>query len=524
MAKPKILIVDDRPDGIITLEAVLKASECEIHSASSGQEALARVLENDYAVIIMDVQMPGMDGFEAARHIRQRDQSKTTPIIFVTAISKEIQFIYEGYATGAVDYLFKPFDPIVLKAKVSVFLQLHEKERQLRERAEQLRESEEWNRLIVDSATDIIATTRLDGTITSLNPAFEVLTGFSRKDWLGKPIETGVHLQDVGTLLANYMRAGAGEKISPFETRVNLANGSYLTLESCLRPIYRNGQPTQLLWVARDISARKRVQEEERKRTELERSNKELEEFAYICSHDLQEPLRVVISYSQLLKKAYEKSLDSEGLRYLDFVVDNTRRMARLVRDLLDYSRLGAVETFKHVDLETSLREAISILQPAIESSGAEIEVSGLPQVMGSHSQLTRLFQNLIGNSIKFRGQAPPVLKIGWERKGNESIISISDNGIGFDMKYADSIFMIFRRLHAKEDYEGTGMGLSICKKIVERHGGRMWVTSKAGQGSTFFFSLSAVVENSEEEKPMRQVSLKIARPQFVNQDSGMTN
>lgn len=490
MDNVKILIVDDRPDGLVALEAVLRQPGCTIYSASSGQEALTQVLEHPFAVIIMDVQMPEMDGFEAARLIRQREQSREIPILFVTAISKEIAFIHKGYETGAVDYLFKPFDPVILRAKVAVFVELYEKNRKLKEQAAQLRTSEAWNRLLIDSARDIIATTSQDGMLTSLNPAFETISGYLRDTRLGRPIETDVYPEDLALLLSSHERAWNGEEPPLFETRIRNFQSRCVVLESCIKPVSRNGKIEQVLWIARDISERKRAEREEKKRYELERSNRELEEFAYICSHDLQEPLRVIVNYSQLLQRTLPENINPQGAEFLDLIISNTKRMSRLVRDLLDYSRFGAAATLEPIELESVLGEALSVLSTSIEEKGAKVNYAGLPKVLGNNSQLTRLFQNLLGNSLKFQGGNTPLIEITSEVQNSQCLIKIKDNGIGFEMKYADSIFMIFRRLHARHEYEGTGVGLSICKKIVERHGGRIWATSEPGKGTTFSFSL----------------------------------
>lgn len=506
MPKIKILIVDDRADGLIALEAVLRNPRYTLYQASSGKEALSLILENDFAVIILDVQMPEMDGFEAARLIRQREQSREIPIIFVTAISTELNFIHKGYQTGAVDYLFKPFDPIVLNAKVSVFVELYEKNQRLKEQAERLQQSEERVRLLIDTARDIIATTNREGILTSLSPAFESITGYSRQERIGSPIEKDIVQEDLAHLLQQHHEAWMGRETPLFETRVKSIQGKVIILESCIRPIFKNGKIEEVLWVARDISERKRAEREEKKRYELERSNRELEEFAYICSHDLQEPLRVVVNYSQLIKRGYAGVIGEEGNEFLGLVIDNAKRMSKLVRDLLDYSRFGAAVALETTDLGSALRDALFSLKSAIEETGARVDYPNLPKVQGNLSQLTRLFLNLIGNSLKFHSGKTPEITISAEVQDLQITISVSDNGIGFDMKHAESIFLIFRRLHSRAEYEGTGVGLSICKKIVERHGGRIWVKSEKGKGTVFSFSLFLADLDTKEEEKIRTV------------------
>jgi light-regulated signal transduction histidine kinase (bacteriophytochrome) len=223
----------------------------------------------------------------------------------------------------------------------------------------------------------------------------------------------------------------------------------------------------------------------------MQRSNTELEQFAYVISHDLQEPLRMVSSYTQLLAKRYSNKLDSDADEFIAYAVDGAKRMQTLLHDLLDYSRVGTRgKPFTLVNCEHVVEQAMANLKIAIEESEAAVSYDVLPTVMGDEGQLVQLFQNLIGNAIKFRREEPPKVHI-WARRRNSVVtFSVNDNGIGINPQHSQSIFEIFRRLHTREEYPGTGMGLAICKKIVERHGGHISVQSQPGQGSTFDFSV----------------------------------
>jgi signal transduction histidine kinase len=224
---------------------------------------------------------------------------------------------------------------------------------------------------------------------------------------------------------------------------------------------------------------------------ELERSNRELEQFAYVASHDLQEPLRMVSSYTQMLEKRYGDKLDQDGRDFINYAVDGARRMQRLINDLLEFSRVSTRgKKLEPVDANEVLGAVRSNLSATIDEAGALVTNETLPTVVADPTQLGQLFQNLIGNAIKFRGSDPPRVHIATKEEAGEWVFSVKDNGIGIESEYFNRIFVIFQRLHVAAEYPGTGIGLAVCKRIVERHGGRIWVESEPGQGATFFFSL----------------------------------
>ena len=258
--------------------------------------------------------------------------------------------------------------------------------------------------------------------------------------------------------------------------------------------IYRDesGKVIGVFAAARDITERKKAEEMlKQKLEELARSNAELEQFAYVASHDLQEPLRMVVSYLQLLQRKYQGKLDSKADKYIYFAVDGASRMQVLINDLLEFSRVTTkANEFEPTNCKSIMDQVLSDLEIFIRENRASISYGPLPVVMADPVQFAQVFQNLISNAIKFRSEEAPQIKISAEKRADHWLFSVKDNGIGIDPKYSDRIFEVFKRLHKREEYPGTGIGLSICKKIIERHEGQIWVESEAGKGSTFCFTL----------------------------------
>jgi signal transduction histidine kinase len=253
----------------------------------------------------------------------------------------------------------------------------------------------------------------------------------------------------------------------------------------------------------RSAMREKKLREDHRQSLEdLARSNRDLEQFAYVASHDMQEPLRMVATYTQLLAERYQGKLDSDADKYIHYAIDGALRMQKLVQDLLAFSRMGRQGlALQSTDCDAVLQAALENLEAAIQESGAVVEHAQLPVVMADSSQLVQVFQNLIGNAIKFRGTQPPLIRVSAEARGKEWIFSVADNGIGIAAEHAENVFVIFRRLHTRAEYPGSGIGLSICKKIIEQHGGRIWVESAPGCGSTFKFTLPVKASTGQGER-----------------------
>lgn len=346
---------------------------------------------------------------------------------------------------------------------------------------------------IVETSNDAIIGKDLEGHITSWNAAAERLYGFTAEEAIGRSIGIIVPDERRAEVQQILDAAKRGKPVAPFETVRVTKNGYPIHVALTVSPLINHkGETTGVSVFARDITARKRAEEALQERTrELERSNQELEQFAYVASHDLQEPLRMVTSYMQLLARRYQGQLDDDADEFIAFAVDGANRMKDLINDLLAYSRIGTRgKALQPVDCQAALTQVLQDLQLAIQESGATISHDTLPTVMADKSQLTHVFRNLISNAIKFRSQRRPEIRVGVAHRGNGWLFSVRDNGVGIDPEYRERIFVLFQRLHSKEDVPGTGIGLAICKKIVERHGGQIWVESEPGRGSTFYFTL----------------------------------
>jgi len=302
-----------------------------------------------------------------------------------------------------------------------------------------------------------------------------------------------VHSDDRGLVTQIFGQAYRDQQPFEVEHRIIRPDGTVRMVHARGEvSVDKDGIPVRMVGTGQDITERKHVEETlMRTAARLERSNVELEHFAYVASHDLQEPLRMVTSYVQLLARRYTGKLDADADKFIRNAVDGATRMHALINDLLAYSRASRrAEPFKAVECSTVFDVAMSNLQAAVEESGATVTRDALPSVMGDTTQLTQLFQNLIGNAIKFRGEEPPRVHVSAVHDDHRWTLSVTDNGIGIDPQYADRIFVIFQRLHTREAYPGTGIGLALCKTIAERHGGRIWVESEVGKGATFSFTL----------------------------------
>jgi two-component system sensor histidine kinase/response regulator len=390
----KILLVDDREENLLALETILNEEVYTFVKAASGREALKQLLaDQDFHLIIMDVMMPGMDGFETAELIYSREKLQHVPIIFLTAIDIE-ENIYRGYQTGAVDYIQKPFVPEILRAKVNAFVELSVKNKKLAAQEDELR---------------------------SINESLQ------------KEIE----------------------ERKQSENQVRLLN-----------------------------------KELEQKLEELQ----SLDAFAYSVSHDLMSPLNNISGLTSLIFKRYGNGLDENVTKILGLVMDSTQKMSELIRSVLLFSRQANAELIKsRLDMNKIVQGVIEDIGIYKSISHFDIHVDKLPGIDGDGNMLKQVWVNFISNAIKYSEKhEKPRINVGALQDNESCVYFVKDNGAGFDMKNYDKLFNIFQRLHNSREFEGTGVGLAIVKRIVERHGGRVWAESTPGEGATFYFSLQS--------------------------------
>ena len=362
-----------------------------------------------------------------------------------------------------------------------------------RKAEEALRESEARFRELYDDAPVGYHEVDAEGRITRVNRRELEMLGYTAQEMLRRPVWEFIVEEDTSRSAFEAKISGATPSGRAFQRTYRCKDGTTLPVLMEERRLEdETGRIIGFRCTIQDITHRQRAQEELTKTLqELRRSNSELEQFAYVASHDLQEPLRMVTGFVQLLARRYGGKLDSDAEEFIGYAVDGAHRMQRMITDLLAYSRVATRgKPPGLVSCEVILDQTLANLSVAMEENGAVVTHDPLPTVRADSAQLLQVFQNLIGNAIKFRGDAAPRVHVGSERRDSDWVFSVRDNGIGIEPEYYERIFVIFQRLHGRDEYPGTGIGLAICKRIVERHGGRIWVESELGRGAAFYFTL----------------------------------
>jgi PAS domain S-box-containing protein len=404
----------------------------------------------------------------------------------IIAVMDELEDYYTEVKNNAVQMLYKIQKEMQDQLKVS---------------GEELERSQNFLNSVIENIPNMIFVKEAkELKFVKFNKAGEELLGYSREDLIGKndydffpKKEADFFTQKDKTVLKS------GKLFEIEEELITTKQKGQRVLETKKIPLFDSkGVPEYLIGISNDITDRKKMQETLIHRAdelanitaELTRSNEELEQFAYVASHDLQEPLRMITSYVQLLASRYKDKLDEDANDFIDFAVDGSNRMRILINSLLEYSRVNRIKPFENIEPEKLLEDVLQNLKDQIKENNAVIKIDALPDIYGDPVLIGQLFQNLIGNAIKFRRGEDPHITISCKKENNEYLFSVKDNGIGIQQEYKEKIFIIFQRLHAKEKYPGTGIGLAICKKIVERHNGKIWFESEINKGSTFYFTI----------------------------------
>jgi signal transduction histidine kinase/DNA-binding NarL/FixJ family response regulator len=512
-----ILIVDDKPDNIFSLKSLLTLHQFSVDTALSGEEALRKVLKTTYALIILDVQMPDMDGFEVAEAISGYSKAQDTPIIFLSAINKEKKFITKGYTSGGTDYVTKPVDADILLLKVKTFYKLSEQKRELNNIQNSLKKEIEYRKKAQDELA--VSMNELRSVMESLPLiAFTIAkTGeieYVNEQWYAysktHAAFPNVHPDDdyISKKWEEYFNRGLEFSCEVRLKKLNADSYRYYFLK--IIPIYSNKEITKWVGTFTDIHQQKTINElleqkvKERttdlseKNEELETKNHELQQFAWVASHDLKEPLRKIQTFNYLIKDQYLQN-NAEAVFLIDKSIKSSQRMSSLIDNLLNYSLLSTDALFQPTDLNAVVQEILADLEITINEKKAVINFANMPVIDAIKSQIRQVFQNLVSNALKFSNKdIAPVIHITADycndkdpnspslEKGAYCRIKFSDNGIGFDEKFIDRIFVIFQRLHTRDTYEGTGIGLAITKKIIDKHNGSISAKSKLNEGATF--------------------------------------
>jgi PAS domain S-box-containing protein len=486
-------VVEANPSGMIMTDPagkiVLVNAETERLSGYGREELIGQNIE-----ILIPARIRG-------GHVRLRDAFQARPQARAMGAGRDLHILRKDGAELPVDIGLNPIRTATGTMVLSAIIDISERQR-TEAALRQFAEREQLFLAAVETSDDAIITKTLDGIITAWNPAAERLFGYTAREAIGRSIDIIVPEELRGEIRMILDRIRTGEKVDHHETLRIAKDGRRLHVSLSVSPLKSaSGEIVGAAKIARDVTARRRNQQALAKRgEELQRSNAELEQFAYVASHDLQEPLRMVATYSELLAEHLHGALDEKAEKYIHYVLDGAKRMQHLVKDLLAYARVDMPEEAPSpVEASAVVNDVLDNFKLAIEESHAEITSGDLPAVRAHAVQLGQVLHNLIGNALKFRGAIPPRIHIAAERKGDLWQFSVADNGIGIDKQFAEVIFQLFQRLHQRGRYDGSGIGLSVAKKIVELLGGRIWFDSESGKGTTFYFTMPAIQELSHD-------------------------
>lgn len=613
-----ILLVDDKVSNLYALEELLKKKDRNFLKTTSGKEALKLAFNNKIHLIILDVQMPEMDGFEVAQLLKSNKRTRDIPIIFATAEKKEQRSIMRGMEEGAIDYLFKPLDPEITRAKVEVLLKIQLQKNELQEKnailekyqilinncidiictidaetlkfeefnnaltqlisysadeikntsllfyigdesrkvveeiknqdgilnfetqiycknreqkwlhwhvvvkndkwyanarditeIKQIEEIKNYLSTVVKQSSDAIYLHDVDGKIISWNRGAEQIYGYLEAEALQMHIWNIIpgHLYEEAKKAINDLLLG--ESIPSLEAKRLTKHGKMIdVLFSASIVLDSNKHLKSIAITERDITEQKLSESKikdlnvqlQNNVLKLQMTNKDLESFSYTVSHDLRAPLRAIKGYSKILLLDYSHELQTEPIKLLNKIESNAQRMGGLIDDLLEFSRLGGKTIKKSkLDLNTLVKSVVTE-NSVSPNKHPGFKIANLPEISADYSLMYQVLQNLISNAVKYSGKKEkPIIEIGYREKENDFEFFIKDNGAGFNQEYADKLFQVFHRLHSTEEFEGTGVGLAIVQRIIQKHGGKVWADGEIGIGAKFHFTIPKI--NQENEK-----------------------
>ena len=500
-----VLLVDDNPANLVAMAAAIEGLEARVVTARSGDEALRCLLRGEFAAILMDVQMPGLDGFETAEIIRQRKRTRDTPIIFITAINQADDHVARGYALGAVDYVFKPVPPEILRSKVAVFVDLATKRALVTRQAEQLRQSEARFRQLVEGMPATVYTAGLEafGATRYVSPQVEAMLGFPQAAWDSDPglCSRLLHPGDRRRVARGFARSIADRLPFSAEYRMVAADGRIVWVrDEALIVAGATGAADHLQGVRLDVTDRRLAQDALRAANEnlrrakdaAEFANRELETFNSAVAHDLRAPLRSIRGFSEALLEDNGERLDAEGQDCLRRVIAGADWMGQLIDDLLHLSHCTR-SPMRHEDVDLGELASACLTELARTHPERQVQVDISPELTteGDPRLLRVVLENLLRNAWKFTSRhASARIEVG--REAETGAFFVRDDGTGFDMAYAGKLFQAFQRLHRQDEFEGNGIGLITVKRIVERHGGKVSGHGLPERGATFSFTLGA--------------------------------
>ncbi len=546
-----ILLVDDRPENLLALEALLTPLNCHLVRANSGLEALKVLLRRDIALILMDVQMPGMDGFEAATLIKDREKSRHIPIIFVTALSTQDEYVFQGYSAGAVDYIAKPYNPQILLSKAAVFVDLWQKTEEIRRQGELLRLSEQREqtvrarerereaeqrhlealsasearfRRVVEANIFGVSFWNESGGITEANDAFLQMLGFTRADLQGgklnwKKMTPPAHRDDDAKALHELEKRGV---TAAYEKELLHKNGAPVPVLCCVaaldEELSANGEKgiyfvvniTNLKLAEASLMLAK--DEAERARETAEKANHAKSEFISNVSHELRTPLNAILGFSKLLLNPRLGPLNDDQHSCVTDVVQSADHLLQVINDLLDLSKIEAGKMTLDIGkflLSQLLEQSLTIVRDKAKAQNLTLTVEVAPEIQeldfieGDERKIRQVMFNLLSNAVKFTPEGGSItVRARRADDQNACLVSVQDTGVGVAPENQERIFQAFEQadLSFARQHQGTGLGLPLTRRIVELHGGRLWLQSVVGEGSTFCFSLPLYARNDSDK------------------------